>query len=38
MKVRLLTSALNDLAQGREFYERQGEGVGSYFLIPFSRT
>jgi hypothetical protein len=30
MKIRLLTSACNDLAAGRKFYERQG--VGDYFL------
>ena len=32
MKVRILTSALNDLAVGREFYDRQGEGLGAYFF------
>jgi plasmid stabilization system protein ParE len=32
MNVRILTSALNDLVAGREFYERQGEGVGAYFF------
>ena len=32
MKLRLLTSAFNDLADGRDFYERQGEGLGGYFL------
>jgi len=32
MKVRILTSALNDLAAGREFYDKQSEGVGSYFF------
>ena len=32
MKLRLLTSAFNDLAVGRDFYERQGEGLGGYFL------
>lgn len=32
MKVRILTSAINDLAAGREFYERQGEGFGGLFL------
>ena len=26
------TSALNDLAKGREFYEKQAEGIGSYFF------
>jgi hypothetical protein len=30
--VRILTSALNDLANGREFYEKQAEGVGRYFF------
>ena len=32
MRVRILTSAFNDLAAAREFYERQGEGVGAYFF------
>jgi hypothetical protein len=32
MRVRILTSALDDLAQGREFYEKQGQGVGAYFF------
>jgi plasmid stabilization system protein ParE len=32
MKIRILSSAFNDLAQGRDFYESQGEGLGSYFL------
>ena len=32
MKIRLLTSAFNDLAEGRDFYERQGEDLGDYFL------
>jgi len=32
MRVRILTSALADLAKGREFYEKQAEGIGSYFL------
>ena len=32
MKVRTLTSALNDLARGRKFYERQGENLGAYFF------
>jgi plasmid stabilization system protein ParE len=32
MKVRILTPALDDLAVGREFYDRQGEGLGSYFF------
>ena len=32
MKVRVLTSALNDLAAGRNFYDRQAEGVGDYFF------
>jgi hypothetical protein len=32
MKVRILTSALNDLAAGHEFYEEQGEGLGGYFF------
>jgi hypothetical protein len=32
MRVRILTSALNDLASGRTFYEKQGEGLGDYFF------
>jgi plasmid stabilization system protein ParE len=32
MKVRVLRPALEDLAAGREFYDRQREGVGSYFF------
>jgi plasmid stabilization system protein ParE len=32
MKVRILTSAFNDLAAGRTFYETQGEGLGDYFF------
>jgi len=31
MNVRILTSALHDLARGREFYERQGPGLGEYY-------
>jgi hypothetical protein len=31
MRVRILTSALQDLASGREFYEKQGQGLGDYF-------
>ena len=32
MKIRILTSARNDLADGRDFYDRQAKGVGDYFL------
>jgi plasmid stabilization system protein ParE len=32
MKVRLLRPALEDLAAGRSFYDRQQEGVGDYFF------
>jgi plasmid stabilization system protein ParE len=32
MKIRLLSSAFNDLTHGRDFYERQGGGLGAYFL------
>ena len=32
MNLRILESASNDLAEGRDFYERQGEGLGGYFL------
>lgn len=32
MRVKILPSALNDLADGRSFYEQQSPGVGDYFL------
>jgi plasmid stabilization system protein ParE len=32
MKVRILRPALEDLSAGREFYDRQREGVGDYFF------
>ncbi|MDP9292255.1 MAG: type II toxin-antitoxin system RelE/ParE family toxin, partial [Verrucomicrobiota bacterium] len=32
MRIRILESACNDLAEGRRFYERQGKGLGEYFL------
>jgi plasmid stabilization system protein ParE len=32
MKVRVLRPALEDLASGREFYDRQHAGVGGYFF------
>ena len=32
MKLRILTSAFDDLATGRAFYEAQGEGLGDYFF------
>ena len=32
MKLKILQSAVEDLASGREFYARQGENLGSYFL------
>ena len=32
MKVRALRPALEDLASGREFYNRQQEGVGDHFF------
>ena len=32
MKMRRLTEASRDLVKGKEFYELQEEGVGSYFL------
>jgi hypothetical protein len=33
MRLRILSSALEDLDRGRRFYERQGAGLGVYFLI-----
>jgi plasmid stabilization system protein ParE len=32
MSLRILASAVEDLHRGRRFYERQGEGLGEYFL------
>lgn len=32
MKLRILPSALEDLAAGRRFYARQDENVGKYFF------
>ena len=32
MRIRILRSAFNDLSAGRRFYNRQGEGLGDYFL------
>lgn len=32
MKIKFLSSALDDLTRGRLFYEKQGEGVGEYFF------
>jgi hypothetical protein len=32
VKVRVLRSALEDLAAGRRFYDRQGHGLGDYFF------
>lgn len=32
MKIKLLSSVLQDLYEGRVFYEKQGEGLGEYFF------
>ena len=32
MKIRILRQALQDLAAGRRFYDRQGKRVGDYFF------
>lgn len=32
MKIKILFSALDDLIEGRLFYEKQGEGIGEYFF------
>jgi len=32
MRVRILTSAFEDLTFGRAFYEAQGQGLGDYFF------
>ncbi len=32
MRIKILFSALEDLYEGRLFYEKQGEGLGEYFF------
>ncbi len=32
MNLRVLTSAIEDLSHGRNFYDLQGDGLGDYFL------
>jgi hypothetical protein len=32
MKIRILRTAIEDLAAGRIFYDRQSDGVGGYFV------
>lgn len=32
MKIRILSSACNDLKRGRIFYEKQAENIGDYFF------
>lgn len=32
MKLRILPSAIEDLRRGQEFYARQGDSLGEYFL------
>jgi plasmid stabilization system protein ParE len=32
MRIKLLSSAQDDLYEGRLFYEKQGEGLGEYFF------
>jgi len=32
VKIKLLSSAMEDLYEGRLFYEKQGEGLGEYFF------
>ena len=31
MKIRILQTAIDDIAAARRFYDRQGEGLGDYF-------
>ena len=31
MRIVILRSAIEDLVRGREFYEKQGDGLGAYF-------
>lgn len=32
MRIKVLTAAINDLENGRLFYQQQGEHLGDYFL------
>lgn len=32
MRIRILSSAIEDLRDGYEFYEKQAEGIGAYFI------
>ena len=32
MKIKILSSAIADLQEGFVFYEKQAEGIGSYFM------
>lgn len=32
MKIEILSSAMSDLLEGRQFYHKQGEGLGDYFF------
>jgi hypothetical protein len=32
MKIEILSSAMSDLIEGRQFYEKQSEGLGEYFF------
>ena len=32
MKIEILSSAMTDLAEGRQFYDKQSEGLGEYFF------
>lgn len=32
MRIKILSSAVDDLHTGRLFYEKQGEGLGEYFF------
>ncbi|MCX6348097.1 MAG: type II toxin-antitoxin system RelE/ParE family toxin [Candidatus Aureabacteria bacterium] len=32
MRIKILSSAVEDLHAGRLFYEKQGEGIGEYFF------
>ena len=37
MKIKILSSASQDLIDGYWFYEKQAEGLGTYFWTPFFR-
>ena len=38
MKLKILSSAIEDLSEGRLFYDKQGEGLGEYFYLLHTKN